>query len=235
MPIILDGMSFDNTPKPAAAPTGARPATPAKAPNGSPGGPGRWWGTDGEPGIAGVWSSRVPAQNGVAGIPGGNAASAVITSPNVVTDPSNFGWFLARGGNGGPGGDASTPGGNGGAGGNGGPGWGLSPGGAGGDGGPGGLGARGGEGGAGGSGGIIRINFGGTVPFHSANVAGGRGGLPGRGGAGGIGGPGGTGGAGAFGPSPNGNMGTNARPRNDGNVGRAGAAGQIWINGFRVV
>src|SRR5215470_11802106 len=101
MPIILDGVSFDNSPKPAPAPNNPKPPTPIKAPNGAPGGPGGWEGASGSPGISGTSSWRAP-QNGTTGCRGGDASSAVITlAGNVTIDPSNTGWFLARGGNGG--------------------------------------------------------------------------------------------------------------------------------------
>ncbi len=234
MPINLDGPSCDNTPKPAAVPNNGKPPTPAKAPNGVNGGPGQWYGTSGFPGIDGI-RSNVPARNGVRGCPGGDAGSIVINASVVMIDPSNFGWFSARGGNGGPGGDASTPGGNGGAGGDGGAGWALGRGGDGGDGGAGGMGAHGGDGGPGGRGGRIEINYAGTVPYLPANVAGGRGGVPGTGGAPGGGGPGGRGGDGPFGQSPGGNPGYSPSRRNDGSFGSTGASGQIWINGYQKV
>src|SRR5262245_59551675 len=178
--IILDGVSFDNSPKPAPAPNNQKPPTPPGAPNEARGGPGGCEGATGSPGIWGVSSARVP-QNGAPGLRGGDAASANINANLYTIDPSDSGWFLARGGNGGPGGDASTPGGDGGDGGDGGPGWGLSRGGNGGDGGFGAVGARAGDGGAGGNGGTIYIRGTGAIPYNPANVAGGKGGAPGTG------------------------------------------------------
>lgn len=232
--IILDGDSFDSTAVPPPAPNNGKPPTLPAAPNGAAGGPftGSYNGDFGTDGVPGIHSSLVAAQNGVNGIPGGNAHNATITVSllfKIAVDTGCPSWISGRGGNGGPAGAASTPGGDGQRGGNGGSGWGLGRGGNGGLGGYGGVGAHGGRGGAGGDGAVVTIISRGSTPvllLDPALLAGGRGGPGGLGGAGGVGGAGGKGGAGAFGPSPDGDAGYSPS-RNNGSQGMPGMPGRF--------